>query len=140
MGFRGFRVTVTKFRRITRHSFAIHQKLPALEIIDVWTYKKVGRVIRLKSESNTCILNKYNIFDSGLSNSTSIHQFYYSALTWLRSPTFSIRLDDESQVGTPLRQYLTVANINNLLLIWLPIDSDLKIWFGSMSNNSTKIE
>ena len=47
-----------------------------------------------------------SIFDSGSSNSTPIHQFYYSASTRLRSPTFSIRLDDESRVGTPLRRYL----------------------------------
>ena len=40
-----------------------------------------------------------SIFDSGSSNSTSIHQFYYSASTRLRSSTFTIRLDDESWVG-----------------------------------------
>ena len=47
-----------------------------------------------------------SIFDSGSSNSTPIHQFYYSASTRLRSPTFSIRLDDKSRVGTPLCLYL----------------------------------
>ena len=89
---------------------------------------------RLKSESNTCILDDMantswvksnwgirvfdhifdlifdsvfdSIFNSRSSNLTSIHQFYYLASTRLRSPTFSIRLDDKSRVGTPLRQYL----------------------------------
>ena len=37
------------------------------------------------------------IFDSRSSNSTSIHQFYNSASTQLRSPTFNICLDDESR-------------------------------------------
>ena len=41
------------------------------------------------------------IFDSRSSNSTTIHQIYESASTQLRSRTFSIRLDDESRVGTP---------------------------------------
>ena len=44
-----------------------------------------------------------SIFDSGSSNSNWIHQFYYLASTQLRSPTFSIRLEDESGVGTLLR-------------------------------------
>ena len=48
----------------------------------------------------------YSIFASRSSNSPSIHQFYYSASTRLRSQTFSIRLEDESGVGTPLRQNL----------------------------------
>ena len=58
----------------------------------------------------------------GSSNSTLIHQFYYSALTWLRSPTFSIRLNNESPVGTPLRRYL-LSVINDLYncLNWLQI-------------------
>ena len=38
--------------------------------------------------------------------STMIHQIYYSALTRLRSRTFSIHLDDEFRVGTPLRRNL----------------------------------
>ena len=37
--------------------FAIRQKLAASGIIGVWTYEKVGRVIGLESESNTCILD-----------------------------------------------------------------------------------
>ena len=48
-----------------------------------------------------------SIFDSRLSNLPSIHQFYYSALTGLRTRTFSIHLNNESQVRTPLRQNLT---------------------------------
>ena len=51
-----------------------------------------------------------SIFDSRSSNSPSIHQFYYSASTRLKSQTFSIRLNDESRVGTPLRQNLVVIN------------------------------
>ena len=35
-----------------------------------------------------------SIFDSRSSNSTTIHQIYYSALTRLRSRTFRIRLDE----------------------------------------------
>ena len=46
-------------RQITRPRLAIGQKLAALGIIRVWTYEKVGRVIRLESESNTCILDEY---------------------------------------------------------------------------------
>ena len=46
----------------------------------------------------------YSIFDLRSSNSPLIHQFYYSALTQLRSKIFSICLDDKSQVGTPASQ------------------------------------
>ena len=53
----------------------------------------------------------------GSSNSTLIHQFYYSALTWLRSPTFSIRLYSKSRVGTPLRRYLQNTQQSG---IWIP--------------------
>ena len=45
---------------------------------------------------------------------THINQFYYSALTQLRSPTFSICLDNKSLVRTLLRRYL-VSN-NDLIL------------------------
>ena len=45
--------------RITRPLFTIHQKLDASGIIRVWTYKKVGWVIRLESEPNICILDEY---------------------------------------------------------------------------------
>ena len=48
------------------------------------------------------------IFDLRSSNSTTIHQIYYSALTQLRSRTVSIRLDNESRVRTPLCQNLVV--------------------------------
>ena len=48
-----------KIRRITLPRFAIRQKLAASGIIRVWTYEKVGRAIRLESESNTCILDEY---------------------------------------------------------------------------------
>ena len=47
-----------------------------------------------------------SIFDSRSSNSTTFHQIYSSALTRLRSQTFSICIDDESWVGTPLRRNL----------------------------------
>ena len=50
-----------KIRQITRLCFPICQKLAASGIICVWTYEKVGRVIRLESESNTCILDKYGL-------------------------------------------------------------------------------
>ena len=53
-----------------------------------------------------------SIFDSGSSNSTSIHLFYYLASTQLKSPTFSIRLNDESRVGTPLRLCLVIYYLN----------------------------
>ena len=68
------------------------------------------------------------IFNMRLSNSPSIHQFYYLDSTILRSQTFSIRLDDKSRVGTRLHWYLTQTHskifINNLstfcfsMLIW----------------------
>ena len=48
-----------KLGGITRPGLAIRQKLAASGIIPVWTYEKVGRVIWLKSESNTCILDEY---------------------------------------------------------------------------------
>ena len=53
-----------------------------------------------------------SIFDSGSSNSTSIHLFYYLASTQLISPTFSICLNNESRVGTPLRQCLLIYYLN----------------------------
>ena len=43
-----------------------------------------------------------SIFDSRSSNSTSIHQFYDLASTWLRLQSFGIHLGDEPRVGTPL--------------------------------------
>ena len=48
-----------KTRRITWPHLAIRQKLVASGIIHVWTYEKVGLVIRLESELNTCILDEY---------------------------------------------------------------------------------
>ena len=44
-----------KIRQITWPRYAIGQKLAASGIIRVWTNEKAGWVIRLKSESNTCI-------------------------------------------------------------------------------------
>ena len=104
---------------ISRPRFAIRQKLAASRIIRVWTYEKVGLVIRLKSESNTCILDSVfdSIFDSGSSNSTSIHQFYYSASTQLRSLTFCIRLDDKSRVGFA-DIWLTSKNKGEIHKVW----------------------
>ena len=52
-----------------------------------------------------------SIFDSRSSNSTTIHQIYYSASTWPRSRTFSICLDVESWVRTPLCQNLFSINL-----------------------------
>ena len=116
----------TKIRRITRPRFAIRQKLAASEIIRLWNYEKVGRVIWLEYKSNTCILDEYgeyskvnfyttsdiaymqfvnmHLLDSGSSNSTSLYQN--------KSPTFSIRLDDESGVGTLIRRYLQQTKPN----------------------------
>ena len=54
----------SKIRRITWLRFAIRQKLADSGIIRVWTYEKVGRVIQLESESNTCILDKYGEYFS----------------------------------------------------------------------------
>ena len=48
-----------KIWQIAQPRFAIQQKFAASGIIRVWTYEKVGRVIRLESESNTCILDEY---------------------------------------------------------------------------------
>ena len=48
-----------KIQRVTQPCFSIRQKLAASGIICAWTFEKVGRIIRLKSESNTCILYKY---------------------------------------------------------------------------------
>ena len=56
------------------------------------------------------------IFDMRSSNLTTIHQIYYSASTWLRSRTFSIRLDDESRVGTPLRRNLIVSLFYSMMV------------------------
>ena len=61
----------------------------------------------LKNSANNSIFA--SVLDSRSSNSTSIHQFYYSASTRLRAQTFTIRLDDESQVGTPLRLNLLLT-------------------------------
>ena len=47
-----------------------------------------------------------SVFNSRWSNSTSIHQFYDSALTQLRLQSFSIRLKNETRVRTPLRRNL----------------------------------
>ena len=60
-----------------------------------------ARIIRLNPKSNTSILDKYYSRWSN-STSTSIHQFYDSALTRLRLQSFGICLDDEPQVRTPL--------------------------------------
>ena len=98
-----------RFGEITRPASLFKKYLPILELFvyDYEPIKKDHRVIRLESESNTCIFDSLNtsriklrysffrpfmghiqIFDSGSSNSTSIHQFYYSASTRLRTPTF----------------------------------------------------
>ena len=59
---------------------------------------------RLSYKKNSA---KNLIFDSTSSNSTSIHQFYYSASTRLRLQSFGIRLNIfESRVRTPLHQNL----------------------------------
>ena len=54
------------------------------------------------------------IFDSRWSNSTSIHQFYYSASNQLSLQSFGIHLDDEFWVGTPLPQ-----NFELTLIVWI---------------------
>ena len=48
----------------------------------------------------------YSIFDSVSSNSGSIHQIYDLTLPRLRTRPCNIRLNDKSQVETPLRQNL----------------------------------
>ena len=70
----------------------------------------------------------------GSSNSTSIRQFYYLASTWLRSPTFSIRLDDESPVRTPLRRYLhrTFQSWTKCDITICPSYFGQKIWRGAL--------
>ena len=137
--------THVKLRRITRPRFAIRKKLPDSWIIRVWTYLKGPRVIPLESEMNTYIrLNIQLGIQLGiqldirlrLSNSTSIHQFYYSASTWLRSQTFSNGLDDEYRVGTPLCGNLThvqkenknpVKKIFNAIFNWPFLTSGLSL-------------
>ena len=57
---------VSKIRQITRLRFAIRQKLAASGITGVRIYEKVGRVIRLETESNTCILDEYDLNPSTL--------------------------------------------------------------------------
>ena len=88
-----YNLSKTKIRQITRPRFAIQKIIANLWIIYVEPIKKDPEIFN-------------SIFDSGSSNLTSIHQFYYSALTQLRSPTFSIRLDDDDN-RTPLCQYLS---------------------------------
>ena len=61
----------------------------------------------LKNSANNSVLD--SIFDLGSRNSTSIHQFYDSASTRLRLQSFGIRLNDETGVGTPLRQNFYLA-------------------------------
>ena len=56
-----------------------------------------------------------SIFDSRLSKSTSLHQFYDSASTWLRLQSFGIRLDNKPWVRTPLRRNLEG-------IVWLKIN------------------
>ena len=58
----------------------------------------------LKNSPNIRYSTRY--LTRGRVYSTLIHQFCYSALTRLRSPIFSICLDDETWVGTPLCRYL----------------------------------
>ena len=48
-----------KLGQITQPRLSIRQELAASGIIRVWTYEKVGQVIRLQSELNTCILDEY---------------------------------------------------------------------------------
>ena len=48
----------------TRPRFAIRQKLAATGITRIKTYEKVGQVIRLEPESNTCILDEYGEYQS----------------------------------------------------------------------------
>ena len=69
-----------------------------------WFWQNGGHLYKLllpDSSQNSTFILKNSTY-----NSTSIHQLYYSASTRLRSQTFSIRLDDESRVGTLLRQNL----------------------------------
>ena len=60
-------------------------------------------IVKKNSAKNLIFASILNLRSS---NSTSIHQFYYSASTRLSLQSFGICLDDESRVPTPLRQYL----------------------------------
>ena len=108
----------SKIRQITRPRFAIW-KIIADSWMNEWMksiYLPVVSIAQLMSITDIICpqwrkLNSYY-------NSTSIHQFYYSASTRLKSLTFSIRLDDKSRVRTPLRRYLVKSflSFNQIIL------------------------
>ena len=64
-----------KIRQITRPRFAFRQKLATSGIIRVWTYEKVGQVIWLEFELNTCILDEYGIYKLVLPESSKNSTF-----------------------------------------------------------------
>ena len=69
----------------------------------------------LKNSANNSVFN--SVFDSGSSNSGSIHQIYDSTSPRLRTRPCDIRLVDECQVGTPIFRnlvecYLDYASID----------------------------
>ena len=64
-----------------------------------------------------CLLRLLMLNEIDVQYSTTIHQIFYSASTRHRSQIFCIRPDDESRVGTPLRQNLNWCHL--LFLIFL---------------------
>ena len=80
--------------------------------VDYLYFRRISRIVVELSRigpRDWCFLD--SVLDSGLNNSTPIHHFYYSESTRLRTQSFSIRLDGECQVGTPVRRYLQFCKI-----------------------------
>ena len=111
-----------KIRRITWPHFAIRQKLASSGIIRVWIYEKVGRVIWLESELNTCILDEYGEYSTQYSTRYSTRP----RITWPRFIIFTNR--DRLNLGykalifaskTKLKSVPPFTEIlNKYLIIW----------------------
>ena len=90
------------------------------------------------SQIITQLITRYSPRYSTWGRVTLIHQFYYLASTRFRSQTFSIRLYNESRVGTPLCRYLVQIKYEPLLYVKVGIlataktnyESSLMLGFG----------
>ena len=100
-------MNLTKLRQITWPCLAIWKIFDIRPLFEVELWPNIRPIFDSVFDS---------IFDSRSSNSTTIHQIYYSASTQLRPRTLSICLDDESRVGTPLRRNLNPFSILPLTL------------------------
>ena len=99
-----------KFRRITRTRFAIRKKTQYSTIIRGWISNQIRgyNSTRVIFESErirvwTMIFEQVQTVLVFVLRLNMIFGFQYRASTRLRLQTFKIRLENESQVGTPLR-------------------------------------